>query len=78
MGEYELSPSFVITVTREGGRFFIQATNQQRIEIFASSEVDFFLKVVEASVTFGQDDPEGPVTHMILHQGGDQRLERRR
>ncbi|MGD8277937.1 MAG: serine hydrolase [Gemmatimonadota bacterium] len=78
VGEYELNPSFVITVTREGGRFFVQATNQPRFEIFASSETDFFLRAVEASITFGRDDPDGPVTHMILHQGGDQRLARRR
>lgn len=78
VGEYELNPDFVITVTMVGNRLYLQATGQQRFEIFASSEVDFFLKVVEASVTFGRDDPGGPVTHMILHQGGDRRLERRR
>lgn len=78
VGQYELNPSFVITVTREGNRFYLQATNQPRLEIFASSETDFFLRAVEASVTFERDDPNGPVTYMILHQGGDQRLERRR
>ncbi len=78
VGEYELNPSFVITVTREGNRFFLQATDQVRLEIFASSETNFFLRAVEASVTFGRDDPNGPVTYMILYQGGDQRLERRR
>ena len=78
VGEYELTPEFVITVTREGDRFFLQATDQPRFEIFAESETDFFLTVVEAVVTFGRDEDDGPVTHLILHQGGlDQRAERR-
>ena len=78
VGEYELGPDLVFTVTRDGDHFYFQATGQQRVEMFAASETDFFFRIEEASVTFGRDDPDGPVTHMILHRGGDRRLERRR
>ena len=79
VGDYELTPEFVIAVTRVGDRFFVQATDQGRLEIRAESETDFFLTAVEASVTFGRDDDAGPVTYLVLHQGGqNQRAERRR
>jgi hypothetical protein len=66
-------------VTRDGNRFFVQPTEQRRIEIRAESDTDFFLIGVEASVTFGRADATGPVTHLILHQGGrSQTAERRR
>ena len=76
VGRYELSPSFAITVTREGGQLFVQATGQPRFEVFPESETKFFLKVVDAQVTF-VTGAEGRAEALILHQGGiDQRGER--
>ncbi len=69
-GEYQLAPNFTITVTREGDKLMGQATGQPRFEIFAESQTKFFLKAVDAQVTFVRD-ASGKVTHMILHQGGD-------
>lgn len=63
VGEYELAPGFVIAVTVEGGRIFAQATNQPKFELFAAGETEFFLKVVDAQVSF---TPTG----LVLHQGG--------
>ena len=63
VGEYELTPAFKITVTREAARLFAQATGQPRFEIFAQSESEFFLKVVDARITFLKGG-------LILHQGG--------
>jgi CubicO group peptidase (beta-lactamase class C family) len=73
VGDYELAPGFILTISREGDRFFAQATGQERFQIYASTEVDFFLKVVEANLTFGRDDADGPVTHMTFRQGGERR-----
>ena len=72
VGEYELSPSLSIVVTLEGGLLFGQATGQGKFRLFAESESDFFLKVVDAQVTFTKDD-SGAVDGMILHQGGAHR-----
>ena len=69
VGEYELRPGFSIVVTLEGGALFIQATGQSKFPVFAESETKFFLRVVEAQVSFTKDD-SGAVTGMILHQGG--------
>lgn len=67
IGEYQLAPTFVITVSREGDQFFAQATGQDKFELFAETETDFFLTVVDAQITFVKDD-KGQVTHLVLHQ----------
>jgi hypothetical protein len=69
VGYYELTPSFVIAVTKENNRLFAQATGQPRFEIFPESESKFFLTVVDAQITFVKDG-QGQTTHLILHQGG--------
>ena len=69
VGKYPLSPAFILTVTREGDRLMTQATGQPKLEIFPESETKFFLKVVDAQITFVKDE-RGVVTHLILHQGG--------
>ena len=75
-GRYQLTPSFVITVTREANRLFLQATGQPRFEVFPESERDFFLKVVDAQITF-EIDSQGRANSLVLHQNGvDQRAKR--
>jgi CubicO group peptidase (beta-lactamase class C family) len=69
VGEYELAPTFTIKVTSEDGKLMAQATGQQKFELFASSETDFYLKVVSAQVSFVKD-PAGNVTELILSQNG--------
>ena len=56
-------------MTTESERLFIQATGQERVEAFAEKETEFFLKIVDAQITFVKDD-SGKVTAMILHQNG--------
>jgi len=68
-GDYELSPNFTITVTLEDGRLMGQPTGQPKAELYPSSATEFFLKVVDAQVTFVKDE-QGKVTQLILHQGG--------
>ena len=69
VGEYELAPTFSIVVTLEDGALFVQATAQPRFPVFAESEAKFFLRVVDAQVSFTEDD-SGAVTGLILHQNG--------
>ena len=69
VGSYALAPQFVLTVTREGDRLFVQATGQPRFEVFPSGERDFFYKVVDAQLTFELGD-DGHATRVILHQNG--------
>ncbi|MCG8457302.1 MAG: DUF3471 domain-containing protein, partial [Holophagales bacterium] len=60
---------FAIAVTLEDGALFIQATNQAKLPIFPESETVFFLRAVDARITF-QRDRDGVVTGLVLHQGG--------
>lgn len=68
-GVYQLAPEFALQFSREGDKFFIQATGQPKFEIFAETEKDFFLEVVDAQVSFVKD-ANGQVTQVVLHQNG--------
>ena len=69
VGVYELMPGFEVTVTLEDGQLHLQATGGVKAPVFAESETKFFLKVVNAQVTFVRDE-SGEVTQLILHQAG--------
>jgi len=78
VGEYELAPGFIVVVTLEDGALFGQPTGQQKFGLFAESETEFFLRAVDAQVSFTKD-ASGSVTGMILHQSGvDQTASRMR
>jgi D-alanyl-D-alanine-carboxypeptidase/D-alanyl-D-alanine-endopeptidase len=68
-GKYQLAPNFVLTITREGEHLFAQATGQPKFELFAEGEKEYFLKVVDAQITFVVD-AGGVVNQLVLHQGG--------
>lgn len=77
VGDYELVPTFVISITKDKTRLMLQATGQPKFDLFAETEKDFFLKVVDAQITFVKDD-KGTVTHLILHQNGlDQKAKKK-
>ncbi|MBA4070918.1 MAG: serine hydrolase [Gemmatimonas sp.] len=69
VGTFELAPTFAIAITRESAQLFLQATGQPRFPLFAEKEDEFFLKVVDAQVTFTKDSA-GVVTGLVLHQNG--------
>jgi CubicO group peptidase (beta-lactamase class C family) len=68
-GTYELGPGFNIDVRRKGNGIFIQATGQGEVEAFPRTETEYFLKVVDAQISFIKDS-SGKVTSLVLHQGG--------
>ena len=70
-GQYSFvdDPEFILSFWREGEKFFMQPTNQGRIEIFAESETKFFLKIIEAQATFVRD-AGGKVTGVVWRQNG--------
>lgn len=69
VGQYELTPTLVITITRDGDKLYAEVPGQQKIEIFAESETDFFITEADAQVTFVKDE-KGAVSHLVLHQRG--------
>jgi CubicO group peptidase (beta-lactamase class C family) len=76
VGEYGLAPGFILTVTRQGTQLYAQATGQQRFEIFATAATEFFLKAVDAQLSFHADGGRR-ADGLILHQGGRDQAARR-
>jgi serine-type D-Ala-D-Ala carboxypeptidase/endopeptidase len=68
-GRYQLAPDFVIAITGEAGHLFAQATGQPKFELFAETEKKYFLKVIDAQITF-EVDAGGAVNQIVLHQAG--------
>jgi CubicO group peptidase (beta-lactamase class C family) len=69
VGQYQLGPNFILTITREGDQLFAQATGQPKVQVFPESPHDFFLKAVDAQITF-ETDSTGRATNLTLHQNG--------
>jgi CubicO group peptidase (beta-lactamase class C family) len=68
-GDYELAPNFILTITSEDGKLMGQATGQPKAQLYPSSATEFFLKVVDAQITFVKNE-QGQVMQLVLHQGG--------
>ncbi len=68
-GRYELAPKVIATIVRERDHLMIEVTGQPRLEMFPESDTVFFLKVVNATITFVKDE-KGKVGHLVIHQGG--------
>jgi D-alanyl-D-alanine-carboxypeptidase/D-alanyl-D-alanine-endopeptidase len=69
VGSYALSPTFAIKVELRGSALFGRATGQPGFRLWPESENEFFLKEVDAQITFTRDG-EGEVTGLVLHQNG--------
>ena len=70
VGHYRLAERSVMTVSRDGNRLLIRLTGQSPVEIFPSSNTEFFAKIVNAQITF-ETDAQGHASALILHQNGD-------
>lgn len=69
VGRYQFAPNVELAITRDSTRFFVQLTGQPAFQIFPESEKEYFLKVVDAQLTF-ETDAQGQTTSVILHQNG--------
>ena len=55
VGKYQLTPQHIFTVTTKEKQLFVQLTGQSALPVYARTETEWFLKVVEATVTFNVD-----------------------
>ena len=69
LGSYQLAPNAIITISRDGDQMFVQLTGQPKFQLFPEGERRFFLKVVDAQLTFNTD-AQGKAMEAILHQNG--------
>ncbi|HWT11342.1 MAG TPA: serine hydrolase [Allosphingosinicella sp.] len=69
VGRYEIAPGAVLTVTRDGPRLMATSGADPGAEIFPASETEFFLRVIDARISFVRGEG-GRVTGLVLHQNG--------
>lgn len=69
VGEYEIAPTLKFKFTREGDVLMLEPPGQNKVPVFAESETDFFLKVVDATLKFLKDE-NGKVTGLEFTQAG--------
>jgi CubicO group peptidase (beta-lactamase class C family) len=69
IGEYELAPGAVVTITRVGDKLMSRAPGQPEAELLPESPGTFFLREVDASFTFVKDDA-GRVVQVTIRRGG--------
>ena len=69
VGEYEIQPGFVLTITEEDGSLFGQATGQPKFGLKAVSTTEFSVEEVDAKITFHRD-VDLKINLLKLHQGG--------
>jgi hypothetical protein len=70
VGDYALSPGFIITFSRESGELFAQATGQRKYPVFWAADNAVFWKIVDAHFTFDAPDGDGHITGGVHHQNG--------
>jgi len=76
VGTYKYADNDFVVVTRDGDHLAERETGQDKLELFAEGDHDFFFKAADAQITF-ETGPDGKVTAAIWHQDGqDQRGER--
>jgi D-alanyl-D-alanine carboxypeptidase len=64
-GRYELVPGFVIELSRDGDKFYGQATGQQKFHLVPVSNTAFYVKEVDAEIRFDNGNDQ-----LVLLQGG--------
>jgi CubicO group peptidase (beta-lactamase class C family) len=69
VGQYQSDPGYTITITNENGKLMAHPFAGSKVELFAESETDFFLKLAAVEIKFVKDT-QGKVTGLVLRQGG--------
>jgi CubicO group peptidase (beta-lactamase class C family) len=69
VGDYPLAPTFVLQVSRIGDALYLQATGQQKVRLWPEAPDRFFIKEVDAQLTFTFNG-NGSATSVTLRQNG--------
>ncbi len=72
-GDFELSPGFVITVSKDGNQLKAKATDQEEYEFDPKSENVFYAKDTDIQITFNVNE-DGQVTSLTLLAGGQESI----
>jgi CubicO group peptidase (beta-lactamase class C family) len=76
VGRYGFASGGIMKITRERDRLYGQLDDQAPLRIYPTSETEFFLRAVDARISFVRES-DGRVTALILHQNGFDQTARR-
>jgi D-alanyl-D-alanine-carboxypeptidase/D-alanyl-D-alanine-endopeptidase len=68
-GDYELVPGFVLTITNENDKLFVQATGQARLGLAANSETEYVNQAVQVKIVFEVNE-KGIAQSLTMYQAG--------
>jgi CubicO group peptidase (beta-lactamase class C family) len=68
-GPYRFDFGLLVNIKKENNRLMMEADKQPTVELFPESDTQFFMKVVDAQISF-QRDENGKITGLTLHQMG--------
>jgi serine-type D-Ala-D-Ala carboxypeptidase/endopeptidase len=75
IGDYQLMPDFILTITRRKDKLFVQATGQAALHFTAEAENTFNNKSVGAQIVFNRG-ADGKIESLTLNQGGSQKAKK--
>jgi hypothetical protein len=68
-GRYLIPPDYILNVSAENGRLFIEAPDTSRMEMYPASPTKFFMRCLDAYLLFNSRE-NGPVGEVLLHVQG--------
>ena len=68
VGEYQINPRIILTISKEGDKLFGQLTGQPKLAVEPVSDAQFTIPEVKANISF-EKDAAGKVTGLLLSQG---------
>ncbi len=71
VGEYELRPGYIISITSENNRLFAEGHEVPKSQLIRTSESEFLLPLMRASLTFAGDNESG-INKLIVVLNGQQ------
>ncbi|MHC4655244.1 MAG: serine hydrolase [Planctomycetota bacterium] len=69
VGRYVVRDNYTITISKEDGRLFSQASGMPKLEILPIAEKEFTVKGFNIKITFISDET-GEITSLIVYQAG--------
>lgn len=76
VGQYQLAPSRIITISREGAKLFAQNTGAPRVEIKPAGEAEFAYTGINARIRFVTDG-SGNTTQLVVASAGTELVAKR-
>lgn len=68
VGDYQVTPALILTISKEGDKLFGQLTGQPKLAVEPVSDAQFTIPEVKANITF-EKDSAGKVVGLLLTQG---------